>query len=464
MPAGRGRLQRLHEPEELQRPRRRPHSFQVKARDAPATQSDAADLRLDDRGERAAGTLTAPAEGSGSIRREPTSAAWRARDRRLDAGPASSSSGQVDVEDTAADLQHQPQRPAPGRSPRHAARRGACTRAPARKTPPATSAAAAPTPSPSTPARPRPRSTHSRPTRATRTSASFSFARRARRQLPLPARRRRLRRLHEPRRATTGLADGPHSFQVKATRRRRQPEHRRQLRLDDRHESAPTLPPRSTQPGQPDELDERQLQLLSAERCATFRCQLDGAGVQRLHEPEELHRARSGRRILPGQGAGRRRQRAIACHATAGRSTRRPPQPPSIDREPADPTDTTTASCQLHLSARRARRFLCRLDGTPYAACTSPRATAAVAAGAHTFDARGDATPPATRARLPAFGVDGRHDATRTRSHHRPRQPRRRTATPTFSGVAGTATGDLSAVTSRSTRAPPPSRHAAPVR
>ena len=105
---------------------------------------------------------------------------------------------------------------------------------------------------------------------------------RVRRQLPLPARRWRLQRLHARPQGYSGLGQGAHSFQVKARDGLGNESARRKLRLDGRHagpadarRSTPPRPTRATRraPASPSP---------TASPGVSFRCQLDGGGLQRL--------------------------------------------------------------------------------------------------------------------------------------------------------------------------------------
>jgi hypothetical protein len=76
------------------------------------------------------------------------------------------------------------------------------------------------------------------------------------------------------------------------------------------------------------------------------------------------------------------------------------PSPPAIAGGPPTPTRSTTASF-VFADSEAGLGFLCRLDGGPFAPCTSPASYAALADGAHTFgvrsvDAAGNAGDPSS--------------------------------------------------------------------
>jgi hypothetical protein len=128
---------------------------------------------------------------------------------------------------------------------------------------------------------------------------------------------------------------------------------------------------------------------------------------------------------------------AFTLDATAPETT--------IRSTPASASATRAATFTFDSSEATAR-FECALDGGAFAGCTSPAAYASLADGAHTFavraiDAAGNADPtPATfgwsvDATAPVVTLTAPADGSTTAD-----------ATPTFSGAAGTATGDAAAV------------------
>ena len=208
---------------------------------------------------------------------------------------------------------------------------------------------------------------------------------------------------------TAALADGPHTFEVRAidppgnidptpasrtftvdtdgARTRRSPAARR---------ARPTTRRRRSRSPRP-------------RRARRFECRIDGERVR------ALHLARSPR---PRSPTG---THTFEVRATdpAGNTDPTPAEPhlhgrhrrapETDDRPPARPGPTNDTHADVHLHLDRGRLdFECRVDAAAFAACTSPLTTRALTDGAHTFEVRaidtaGNADPtPATR----TFTVD----------------------------------------------------------
>jgi hypothetical protein len=123
------------------------------------------------------------------------------------------------------------------------------------------------------------------------------------------------------------------------------------------------------------------------------------------------------------------------------------PPAPTIDSGPADPSNSSGAALAFS-DSEPGVGFLCQLDGSGFAACSSPKSYGALGEGTHSFqlkarDAAGnesavasrswtvDATAPLVTLLAPASGSS----TTST--------------TPTFSGSAGIASGDAQTITVR---------------
>ena len=237
------------------------------------------------------------------------------------------------------------------------------------------------------------------------------------------------------------LADGPHSFQVKATDPAGNTGNTATFNW-----TIVTVGPDttiSTKPANPTNSTAASFTFASPDGGATFECRLDGAAFSACTSPKNYSGLAQGSHTFDvrARDAAGNTDPSPATHTWTIDTT---PPTATITAKPADPTNTTTASFSF-TSDEPGSSFECRLDGTPYAACTSPRSYTAVPQGAHTFDARAtdaagntgavasaawtvDTTPPGLSLTSPPTGTS----TTNTR--------------PTFSGAAGTATGDESAV------------------
>jgi hypothetical protein len=113
---------------------------------------------------------------------------------------------------------------------------------------------------------------------------------------------------------------------------------------------------------------------------------------------------------------------------------------------PAGSTSSTSQTFRFE-STEPGSTFECRLDGEPWAGCSSPVTRSGVSNGSHTFQVRatdpaGNLDPTAASVTwtvdtsLPALTLDDPADGTHTGND-----------TPTFSGHAGTAAGDSATVT-----------------
>ncbi|HEX7255584.1 MAG TPA: DNRLRE domain-containing protein, partial [Gaiellaceae bacterium] len=137
----------------------------------------------------------------------------------------------------------------------------------------------------------------------------------------------------------------------------------------------------------------------AGEEEATFACSLDGAPFAACSSPASYDGLAEGVHTFD--------VRAIDQAGNSDTSPARatwtidltPPEA-AIDAEPGDPTNSTSATFEF--SADEASTFECRLDGAPFAACTSPATYEGLAEGVHAFDVRaidraGNADPAPAR-------------------------------------------------------------------
>jgi hypothetical protein len=175
---------------------------------------------------------------------------------------------------------------------------------------------------------------------------------------------------------------------------------------------------------------------------ATFLCQLDGGGFSACTSPKSYS----------GLGEGAHSFGVKARDAAGNESTVTtfswtidtvPPSAPSIDSHP--PVATTSSAASFTFSGGSGASFLCQLDGSGFSACTSPKNYSGLAEGAHSFqvkarDVAGNESTPASFSwtidgTLPIITLTSPADGSSSSN-----------ANPTFSGVAGTASGDSASV------------------
>jgi hypothetical protein len=197
----------------------------------------------------------------------------------------------------------------------------------------------------------------------------------------------------------TGLADGPHTFKVRAVDAAGNVD----ASPAQRSWSADTVLPDTTIVSAPPAVTsstQATFSFTSDDAGASFQCSLDGAAFSPCASP----RAYSGL----ADGAHQFRVRAVDAtgpdpspaehHWTV--DTAAPPQP-SIDAGPSGTVASTAASFEFS-STESGVTFECSLDGGAFAACVSPKGYSGLAQGAHTFavharDAAGNVSAAATR-------------------------------------------------------------------
>ena len=140
----------------------------------------------------------------------------------------------------------------------------------------------------------------------------------------------------------------------------------------------------------------------SSEPNATFQCSLDGAAFVACSSPFTASGLSDGSHTLlvrAVDAVGNVDPTPVSRTWTVDAT---PPET-SIDSGPADGSSTTATSATYSFTSEAGATFECSVDGGAFAACTSPKALTALAAGSHTFAVRAtdslgnvDATP-ATR-------------------------------------------------------------------
>src|SRR5262245_4023813 len=235
--------------------------------------------------------------------------------------------------------------------------------------------------------------------------------------------------------AYSGLADGAHTFQVKA-------------RDGVGNESAPTSytwtvdttapPAPSIDPRPPDPSNSPNATFgFAGEAGAEFSCQLDGSAFTECESPVGYLSLAEGQHsfAVKARDAVGHQGPAASYSWTIGLT---PPAVPSIDSHPPNPTNSSSAT--FVFSGDAGASFRCRLDGAAFTACASPITYSGLADGTRSFevkarDAAGNesaaasygwliSAPPVVTLTQPANGSSTND------------------ATPTFSGVGGTDVGD----------------------
>ena len=203
-------------------------------------------------------------------------------------------------------------------------------------------------------------------------------------QLRVQARRGRLGELHPPR-ALTGLAQGAHTFRVRATDATGNTD----ATEATRSWTVDTVAPDTTitsGPSGPTASDSASLAFTSTETGSSFECKLDDGAWQNCTSP----------RALTGlaQGAHTFRVRATdpagntdATEATRSWTVDTVAPDSTISSGPSGTAASTTAAIGFSSDDAQAT-FQCKLDDGAWQTCTSPRALTGLAQGAHTFRVR----------------------------------------------------------------------------
>jgi hypothetical protein len=181
----------------------------------------------------------------------------------------------------------------------------------------------------------------------------------------------------------TGLADGAHSFEVRA----RDAAGNESTAASHAWTVDTTAPVTTILSGPPDpsNLTDASFNFLVGEP-ASSECRLDGAAFSPCASPhgysglgDGLHSFEVRATDLAGNLG------AAAAHSWAVDAT--PPPQPTITSAPPDPSNSAEASFTF-TDAEAGIGFQCRIDGGPFSPCTSPRDYTGLTDGAHTFDVR----------------------------------------------------------------------------
>jgi hypothetical protein len=243
----------------------------------------------------------------------------------------------------------------------------------------------------------------------------------------------------------TGLGEGLHSFQVKA-RDAAGNDSTVTTRSWTIVTTGPPAPSIDSGPSGTVNTGSASFSFSDSQTGVSFLCQLDGGGFSACTSPQSYSGLSEGShsfQVKARDAAGN--DSTVTTRSWTIDTT--PPPAPSIDSGPSGTTSSTSASLGFS-DTETGDSFLCQLDGAAFGACTSPKSYSALGDGSHSFQVKArdsagndstvssrtwtvDTTAPAVTLAFPANGT------TVT------------SATPTFSGNAGNATGDGATVTVR---------------
>ena len=243
-------------------------------------------------------------------------------------------------------------------------------------------------------------------------------------------------------RSYAGLADGSHTFQVKArdAAGNDSPPASRTWTVDT---AAPPSPSIDSAPADPSNSQAASFGFSDTEAGVSFLCQLDGGGYGACTSPKSYSGLADGSHSFQVKARDAAGNQSAATSRSWTIDTTAPPSP-LIDSAPSDPSNTQAASFGFS-DTEAGVSFLCQLDGGGYGACTSPQSYDGLAESSHTFqvkarDAAGNESTAATFSwtiDLPSpvtLGTPADGSAIAD-------------STPSFSGTAGTDPGDSPMVT-----------------
>jgi hypothetical protein len=184
--------------------------------------------------------------------------------------------------------------------------------------------------------------------------------------------------------AYSGLAAGSHTFQVRAFQQ--------QGSLTSAATSytwvvdltAPPAPSITAKPSDPSYASSASFSFTDGEAGVSFLCKLDGGSFAACTSPSSYSNLALGSHTFSVQA---KDAAGNVSPATLYTWTVVPP-PPTITATPSNPTNQTSASFNF-TDARSGVGFQCQLDGSEFAACTSPKSYAGpLAGGSHTFQVK----------------------------------------------------------------------------
>ena len=187
----------------------------------------------------------------------------------------------------------------------------------------------------------------------------------------------------------TGLAQGSHSFAVRATDPAGNTDASPAIRTWTVDTVAPPAPSISTHPADPTNTTTATFAFADTEGRVTFSCSIDGGGFSACTSGKSYTALTEGQHTFRVKAADVATNESSLTQFTWTVDVT-PPQT-SLDSGPAGQVSSTSAS--FTFSSEAGATFACSLDGGAFAACTSPRSYTGLAQGSHTFAVR--ATDPA---------------------------------------------------------------------
>jgi len=174
---------------------------------------------------------------------------------------------------------------------------------------------------------------------------------------------------------TTTLARDPSAFDLQGP----QPT----VTVDGTPPPAPTI---SSAPADPTNSSSASFGFVDGDATATFRCRLDGAAYSVCASPMSYTGLSEGLHTFTVKAVDDAGNESSAV-SRSWTIDLTPPPPPTLTSAPPSVTASTSASFAFTDDDTTAT-YQCRLDGAAFAACTSPKAYAGLAAGNHVFDVK----------------------------------------------------------------------------
>ncbi len=185
----------------------------------------------------------------------------------------------------------------------------------------------------------------------------------------------------------TGLAAGSHTFKVKASDGKKMSATTSfTWKVDLTPPPAPSL---TSTPPDPSGSTSASLSFTDAEAGVAFRCKLDAGAYGACTSAKSYTGLAAGPHTFAVQAkdAAGNLSATISYTWMVDLTSPPPPPPPSIVSTPADPTNLMSASFSF-TNTQAGVTFLCALDGSAFAACTSPKSYSGLSDGSHTFAVR----------------------------------------------------------------------------